>query len=128
LNRRKNNESEAFARIFANDTDRKYKDYLDEVTDLREFDVPFHTRVCVDLDIRISYWYNVKAIEGFIVGIDRIPNMLDRPNIHIMAFDIETSKLPLKFPDAKIDSIMMISIVIDGDAFLITNRAVNDSN
>ena len=44
--------------------------------------------------------------------------------IKLKAYDIETTKLPLKFPDAKIDQIMMISYVLDGDAFLITNRQV----
>ena len=32
----------------------------------------------------------------------------------VCAFDIETTKLPLKFPDSAIDSIMMISYMIDG--------------
>ena len=32
----------------------------------------------------------------------------------VLAFDIETTKLPLKFPDSSIDSIMMISYMIDG--------------
>ena len=31
-----------------------------------------------------------------------------------MAFDIETTKLPLKFPDSASDQIMMISYMIDG--------------
>ena len=41
-----------------------------------------------------------------------------------MAFDIETTKLPLKFPDAQTDNIMMISYMIDGEGFLICNRFV----
>ncbi len=32
----------------------------------------------------------------------------------MLAFDIETTKLPLKFPDAQTDQIMMISYMIDG--------------
>lgn len=32
----------------------------------------------------------------------------------MFAFDIETTKLPLKFPDAQTDQIMMISYMIDG--------------
>ena len=32
----------------------------------------------------------------------------------VMAYDIETTKLPLKFPDSSIDVIMMISYMIDG--------------
>ena len=31
-----------------------------------------------------------------------------------MAYDIETTKLPLKFPDSSFDVIMMISYMIDG--------------
>lgn len=31
-----------------------------------------------------------------------------------MAYDIETTKLPLKFPDSSSDVIMMISYMIDG--------------
>ena len=36
----------------------------------------------------------------------------------VCAFDIETTKLPLKFPDSSIDSIMMISYMIDGQVCL----------
>ncbi|KAG9715546.1 DUF1744-domain-containing protein, partial [Aureobasidium melanogenum] len=42
----------------------------------------------------------------------------------ILAFDIETCKAPLKFPDAAVDQIMMISYMIDGQGFLITNREI----
>lgn len=41
-----------------------------------------------------------------------------------MAYDIEVTKAPLKFPDPLSDSIMMISYVIDGQGYLITNRDV----
>lgn len=51
--------------------------------------------------------------------------MVERPDFRIFAFDIETTKLPLKFPDSKIDNIMMISITVDGNSYLITNRNVN---
>lgn len=37
----------------------------------------------------------------------------------VLAFDIETTKLPLKFPDAETDQIMMISYMIDGQVSLI---------
>jgi len=47
---------------------------------------------------------------------------IDRAPLRILAFDIETTKEPLKFPDVKFDSIMMISYIIDGSGFLITNR------
>lgn len=41
-----------------------------------------------------------------------------------MAFDIETTKAPLKFPVQEHDQIMMISYMIDGQGYLITNREI----
>ena len=35
----------------------------------------------------------------------------------VLAYDIETTKLPLKFPDSSTDSIMMVSYMIDGQVF-----------
>ena len=46
----------------------------------------------------------------------------------MLAFDIETTKLPLKFPDAASDVIMMVSYMVDGQGYLITNREVVGAN
>ena len=43
-----------------------------------------------------------------------IEDRLKRADPVVLAFDIETAKSPLKFPDATIDPIMMISYMIDG--------------
>jgi len=43
-----------------------------------------------------------------------IADRLKRADPVVLAFDIETSKSPLKFPDAVVDSVMMISYMIDG--------------
>lgn len=40
----------------------------------------------------------------------------------VLAFDIETTKLPLKFPDAETDQIMMISYMIDGQVTSFDDR------
>lgn len=48
------------------------------------------------------------------IEITERTDLLHRPDPVVMAFDIETTKLPLKFPDSSIDSIMMISYMIDG--------------
>jgi len=32
----------------------------------------------------------------------------------VLAYDIETTKSPLKFPDSSVDLVMMISYMIDG--------------
>ena len=41
-----------------------------------------------------------------------------------LAFDIECTKAPLKFPDSNIDSIFMISYMFDGQGYLIISRHV----
>ena len=51
-------------------------------------------------------------------------DIIERPDCIVLAFDIETTKLPLKFPDANIDQIMMVSYMIDGQGYLITNREI----
>ena len=55
------------------------------------------------------------------------PDIIDPPDPVVLAYDIETTKLPLKFPDSTIDSIMMISYMVDGQGYLITNREVHST-
>ena len=47
-----------------------------------------------------------------------------RADTRVCAFDIECTKLPLKFPDPSYDQVFMISYMVDGEGFLITNREV----
>jgi DNA polymerase epsilon subunit 1 len=75
------------------------------------------------LDIRIGKWYTVEAKHG-VISMKCIEERLTPADPVVMAYDIETTKLPLKFPDAVIDQIMMISYMIDGQGFLITNREI----
>ncbi|KAJ5290335.1 uncharacterized protein N7443_010588 [Penicillium atrosanguineum] len=96
---------------------------IDFIVDIREYDVPYHVRVCIDKDIRIGKWYNVQAKHGEI-SLSCLEERLQRADPVVLAFDIETTKLPLKFPDAVIDQVMMISYMIDGQGFLITNREI----
>jgi DNA polymerase epsilon subunit 1 len=39
--------------------ERKMQDMLEAITDIREFDVPYHSRVCIDLNIRAGLWYKI---------------------------------------------------------------------
>ncbi|KAK5013943.1 DNA polymerase epsilon catalytic subunit, partial [Cryomyces antarcticus] len=98
-------------------------DASDFVVDIREYDVPYHVRVAIDRDIRIGKWYTVEAKHG-VTRLACIEERLQRADPVVMAFDIETTKLPLKFPDASFDQIMMVSYMIDGEGFLITNREI----
>jgi DNA polymerase elongation subunit (family B) len=45
----------------------------------------------------------------------------------VLAFDIETTKLPLKFPDAETDQIMMISYMIDGQVSGVSSWEMYDA-
>jgi DNA polymerase epsilon subunit 1 len=56
------------------------------------------------------------------VTLERRTDLLQRAEVRVCAFDIETTKLPLKFPDADYDSIMMISYMVDRQGYLIINR------
>jgi len=64
------------------------------------------------------------------VELNRVLDLVHRPEPVILAFDIETTKLPLKFPDVAIDSIMMISYMIDGRVsssfFLLQGASISD--
>lgn len=75
------------------------------------------------MDLRVGKWYEVEAKHGT-TTVRCLEERLSRADPIVMAYDIETTKLPLKFPDASIDQIMMISYMIDGQGFLITNREI----
>jgi DNA polymerase epsilon subunit 1 len=68
-------------------------------------------------------WYSVTSQAGAI-KVEKIPSLVKRAEPVVMAYDIETTKQPLKFPDQQTDQIMMISYMIDGQGYLITNREI----
>ncbi|KAI9141033.1 DNA polymerase-like protein epsilon [Paraphysoderma sedebokerense] len=102
---------------------RQIIDAIDNIVDIREYDVPYYLRAAIDNDLRVGLWYSIKAESGKITIEKKTDKLLPADPV-VLAFDIETTKLPLKFPDAAIDSIMMISYMIDGQGFLITNREI----
>jgi DNA polymerase epsilon subunit 1 len=72
--------------------ERTYQDLLDAVTDLREYDVPYHGRVCIDRNVRVGLWYRLTYAEGFIASTEQVVEMKERPDLKYLAFDIETTK------------------------------------
>jgi DNA polymerase epsilon subunit 1 len=79
----------------------------------------FYTRFLC-LDLRVGLWYTV-AIEQNNITCTTIPERVERAEPVVMAYDIETTKAPLKFPDSANDQIMMISYMIDGQVHLFTH-------
>ncbi|KAL8359001.1 hypothetical protein RB601_008139 [Gaeumannomyces tritici] len=100
-----------------------FADSSDFIVDIREYDVPYHVRVMIDMDIRVAKWYWVEAKHGVTTVVCNEEH-LPMADPVVMAYDIETAKAPLKFPDPTVDQIMMISYMIDGQGFLITNREI----
>jgi DNA polymerase epsilon subunit 1 len=86
------------------------KDPMKFLSDIREYDVPYHCRVCIDTGLRCGKWYRFTLKDRMIFHLEEDKTLVSAPPLNYMSFDIETSKLPLKFPDSKIDMIMMISL------------------
>jgi DNA polymerase epsilon subunit 1 len=61
---------------------------MDAIIDIREYDLPFHCRVCIDLDIRISLWYRVTFKNNYIDKLELLKEMVDRADMRVLAFDI----------------------------------------
>ncbi|KAH7542023.1 hypothetical protein FEM48_Zijuj02G0029500 [Ziziphus jujuba var. spinosa] len=120
-NQAKSDAAEAYESILLGRREQKPQDFLDCIVDLREYDVPYHVRFAIDNDVRCGQWYDV-SVSSTGVMLERRTDLLQRAEVHVCAFDIETTKLPLKFPDAEYDLIMMISYMIDGQGYLIINR------
>lgn len=106
------------------DTSKKaFKSIAESIVGLREHDVPFHIRFAIDMDVRAGHWFMVSASGGK-VFLNRREDLLQRAEPRICAFDIETTKLPLQFPNAEYDQVFMISYMIDKQGYLIINREV----
>ncbi|KAF9822927.1 hypothetical protein SFRURICE_012081, partial [Spodoptera frugiperda] len=103
---------------------KKTTDHMENILDIREHDVPYHVRVSIDMQIFCGTWYTVKSRGTETPVFTKRDDIIERPDPIVLAFDIETTKLPLKFPDSQTDQIMMISYMIDGQGYLITNREI----
>eukprot|EP00873_Tetraselmis_striata_P038899 jgi/Tetstr1/459163/TSEL_004609.t1 len=99
------------------------QDALEYIEDMREYDVPYHQRFAIDMDVRAGQWFMVSASAG-VISLSPRKDLLQRAEPRICAFDIETTKLPLQFPNAEYDQVFMISYMIDKQGYLIVNREV----
>lgn len=110
-------------------------DSWSNLQELREYDVPYVVRVSMDLNIRAGSWYTVTLEQqDHDSGSPPHPVLSDadietKGNPRVLAFDIECSKAPLKFPNAEIDEIYMISYMVsDGKStpqgYLICSRSI----
>ncbi|TBU03206.1 catalytic subunit A of DNA polymerase epsilon [Hamiltosporidium tvaerminnensis] len=92
------------------------------IKEIYEYDIPYEVVISVELNIKCGSWYEIKYEgEKYIINplLYEVP-----PELRIFAFDIETTKQPLKFPNAEIDEVMMISILTSNTGTLIVNRLI----
>ncbi|KAI3790097.1 hypothetical protein L2E82_02911 [Cichorium intybus] len=101
----------------------RIQDFIDCISNIREYDAPYHVRFAINNDVRSGLWYDVNVSNDG-VKLERRHDLLQCGEVRVCAFDIETTKLPLKLPDAEYDSVMMISYLVDGKGYLIINREV----
>ncbi|KAK7200869.1 DNA polymerase epsilon catalytic subunit [Novymonas esmeraldas] len=98
--------------------------WMDWVQDIREYDVKYHMRVAIDLKVYCGLWYDVAVTEGE-ARVVRCDDSRYAPAMpRVVAFDIETTKAPLRFPQPEVDQVYMISYMLDGRGYLITNREI----
>ncbi|EGG20436.1 putative DNA polymerase epsilon subunit A [Cavenderia fasciculata] len=101
------------------------KSATEYIMDMRESDVTYYQRGAIDLEIRVGLWYEItKESPTMPTTVRVLHERVDRPDPRVLAFDIETTHLPLKFSNAEYDEIMMISYMVDRQGFLITNRSI----
>jgi DNA polymerase epsilon subunit 1 len=115
--------AESSLRNFQPRTEDTNADVLSALIDIREYDVNYVNRVCIDLNIRAGTWYTITPTPDHSISLTD-PNNTKRAEPTVLAFDIECTKAPLKFPDATVDEIFMISYMVNGQGFLIISRAV----
>ncbi|KAF1744092.1 hypothetical protein MXB_2344 [Myxobolus squamalis] len=110
----------------ADDNKISFKNYspTNYIEDIREHDIPYYIRVAIDNNFFVGKWYSVNCSKGSPPSILVKSDLLRAPELVIFAFDIETTKPVLKFPDASHDAIIIISYVINGQGFLLVNREI----
>ena len=126
----KGGERDAYKLVFANVSDlmevrRVVKNETN--AELREADVLYYERFCIDFDIHVGFWYDVYNVDGEII-LKHDKQHEAPPQPRILAFDIECKKQPLQFPNEETDEVMMISYMVDGEGFLVTNRTCFSSD
>lgn len=62
-NQEKQQNAGAYQDVFEDEKENKdgarFDELLGNLTDIREYDVPYHMRYCIDNDLRCGCWYDV---------------------------------------------------------------------
>jgi DNA polymerase epsilon subunit 1 len=83
--KRQNEDDKLFYGSFKN---KEYRDITDFIIGIREFDVPFHSRVCIDLGLRAGKWFQVSVDDKMITDVQPASGQRGMPELKILAYDI----------------------------------------
>ncbi|KAL7068256.1 putative DNA polymerase epsilon catalytic subunit [Cryptosporidium serpentis] len=106
----------------------KLDDFSLNIIEIYEYDILYSVRVLIDNNISIGMWYEVIRWTNELLELKLLEKDTSQPDLRCLAWDIETTKEPLKFPNVEIDEIMMISCVFEGQGYLIVNRNIVSSD
>lgn len=60
---------------------------------------------------KITFNEIIDRIDLKMVNLSYLPDKLSKANLRVLDFDIETTKARFKFPDSRIDSVMLIHLL-----------------
>jgi DNA polymerase elongation subunit (family B) len=75
-------------------------DHLDYIIHIKELDVPYHCRLSIVLQLFYGLWYNNRFLQLKLPVIELCPDIIERYEAVMLAYDIETTNISLKFPDS----------------------------
>lgn len=103
--------------------EKQLYEITDEIIQIHEYDIPNEILFGMEYKIRCGCWYQV-FYDGKTYAISHVKDKVAYPDLRIFAFDIETTKPPLKFSNPEFDQIMMISVMTEEFGELIINRKI----
>ncbi|OAG29280.1 DNA polymerase epsilon subunit 1 [Nematocida displodere] len=94
---------------------------VESIFGVHEYDIPVGIQMSIQMNLNAGKWYTIEYTGQYSV---KPSERVFPPDLRSFSFDIETTKDPLKFPNAEKDKVMMISIMSSAGGWLIVNREV----
>eukprot|EP01054_Gregarina_sp_Poly1_P008843 Gregarina_sp_Poly_1__8842@NODE_531_length_7661_cov_51_609033_g421_i0_p4_GENE_NODE_531_length_7661_cov_51_609033_g421_i0NODE_531_length_7661_cov_51_609033_g421_i0_p4_ORF_typecomplete_len240_score12_43DNA_pol_B_exo1/PF03104_19/2_9e47DNA_pol_B_exo2/PF10108_9/1_5e08RNase_H_2/PF13482_6/1_2e07_NODE_531_length_7661_cov_51_609033_g421_i062596978 len=93
------------------------------IEDMFEHDLEYTSKFFIEQNLRCGKWYDVSQFSDCL-SLKMCDDEVQKtpPPLRLLAWDIETYKDPLKFPDARKDPILCISYMLNSQGFLLINR------
>ncbi len=63
--KKKQKDDDNFLSLITKKNIKEFDDIADLITGIREYDVPYHSRVCIDTGLRAGKWFDLVCDEQF---------------------------------------------------------------